>query len=106
MANDASGPLVGSRPPLRAGPCCTILHFGCILRGRCGDPPDEHAEPDDLDPDDELVQHARALRGLARALVGAEHADDVMQDAAMQVLRRRPACRCSVGWRASCATVP
>jgi len=40
--------------------------------------------------DDELVQHARALRGLARALVGGEHADDVLQDASMQVLRRQP----------------
>lgn len=50
---------------------------------------------------DELVQHARALRGLARALVGAEHADDVMQDAAVQVLRRPPAAGVPLfGWLA------
>lgn len=41
--------------------------------------------------DDELVQHARALRGLARALVGDEHAADVLQDASLQVVRRPPA---------------
>ncbi|MCB9878947.1 MAG: sigma-70 family RNA polymerase sigma factor [Planctomycetes bacterium] len=44
-----------------------------------------------LRPDEELVQHARALRGIARALVGAGNADDVAQEAAVQALQRPPA---------------
>ncbi|MEZ6038712.1 MAG: sigma-70 family RNA polymerase sigma factor [Planctomycetota bacterium] len=43
-----------------------------------------------LRPDEELVQHARALRGIARALVGAGNADDVAQEAALQALQRPP----------------
>lgn len=42
-------------------------------------------------PDDDLVRHARALRGLARSLVAAQDADDLVQDAALQALRRPPA---------------
>lgn len=52
-------------------------------------------------PDDELVRHARSLRGLARALVGVQDADDVVQDAAVEVLRRPPRDGVSVfGWLA------
>lgn len=39
--------------------------------------------------DDELEAHARSLRSLARALVGASDADDLVQDAAVQWLRTR-----------------
>lgn len=38
----------------------------------------------------ELRQHAAALRGLARDLVGAGDADDVVQETALQALRSRP----------------
>jgi RNA polymerase sigma-70 factor (ECF subfamily) len=38
----------------------------------------------------ELHQHAAALRRLARDLVGASNADDVLQDAAVEVLRAGP----------------
>lgn len=67
--------------------------FSCILWPRRGDPPATavHADSMTAPSDDELVRHARALRGLARALVGAEHADDVVQDAAVHALRRPPA---------------
>jgi len=41
-------------------------------------------------PDDDLAQHARSLRGLARALVGAEQADDVIQDATVEALKQPP----------------
>lgn len=41
-------------------------------------------------PDDDLTRHARSLRGLARALVGIEHADDLVQDATVEVLRQPP----------------
>ena len=41
-------------------------------------------------PDEELVQHARALRGIARALVDASDVDDVFQEAATQALQRPP----------------
>lgn len=37
--------------------------------------------------DAELSRHARALRGLARALVGANDADDLVQEAALQLLQ-------------------
>ncbi|MEO6597622.1 MAG: sigma-70 family RNA polymerase sigma factor, partial [Planctomycetota bacterium] len=39
---------------------------------------------------DELLQHSAALRRLARDLVGASSADDVLQDAAVEVLRSPP----------------
>ena len=39
----------------------------------------------------ELLQHATALRGLARDLVGARDADDVVQETALQALRTPPA---------------
>ncbi|HZN38554.1 MAG TPA: sigma factor-like helix-turn-helix DNA-binding protein [Planctomycetota bacterium] len=39
----------------------------------------------------ELRQHAAALRGLARDLVGASDADDVVQETALQALRMPPA---------------
>jgi RNA polymerase sigma-70 factor (ECF subfamily) len=52
-------------------------------------------------PDEDLARHARALRGLARALVGAEHADDVAQDAAVEALRQPPGKGFSLlGWLA------
>lgn len=38
----------------------------------------------------ELQQHAAALRGLARDLVGAGNADDVVQETALQALRTPP----------------
>lgn len=38
----------------------------------------------------ELRQHAAALRGLARDLVGAGDADDVVQETALQALRSKP----------------
>src|SRR5687768_6425557 len=38
----------------------------------------------------ELQQHAAALRGLARDLVGAGAADDVVQETALQALRTPP----------------
>ena len=41
-------------------------------------------------PDEELIQHARALRGIARALVDAGDVDDVIQETAAQVLQRPP----------------
>lgn len=37
-----------------------------------------------------LLQHASALRALARDLVGADAADDVLQDTALQALQRPP----------------
>lgn len=40
--------------------------------------------------DDDLTRHARTLKGLARALVGVEHADDVVQDATVEALRQPP----------------
>lgn len=50
-------------------------------------------------PDEELVQHARALRGIARALVDADDADDVFQEAATQALQRPPTQSTSMfGW--------
>tara|TARA_R110002072_G_scaffold141664_3_gene286933 strand:- start:35569 stop:38682 length:3114 start_codon:yes stop_codon:yes gene_type:complete len=49
--------------------------------------------------DDELVQHADALYGLARALVGARDADDVVQDTALTALQRPPRRSGSIlGW--------
>lgn len=38
----------------------------------------------------DLVRHAAALRGMARALVGPDDADDLVQDAAVRALRRPP----------------
>jgi len=38
----------------------------------------------------ELVDHARVLRGLARDLVGDRHADDLVQETALQALRAAP----------------
>jgi DNA-directed RNA polymerase specialized sigma24 family protein len=40
-------------------------------------------------PSDELCAQAHAPRGLARALVGGQHADDLVQDAAVAALGRR-----------------
>lgn len=45
----------------------------------------------------ELVQHAAALRRLARALVGADDADDLVQDATLHLLRARPARSAQLG---------
>jgi RNA polymerase sigma-70 factor (ECF subfamily) len=39
--------------------------------------------------DGELLAHGKALRTLARALVGEQHADDLVQDTVVQALRRR-----------------
>lgn len=50
-------------------------------------------------PDDELVQHARALRGIARALVDVGDVDDVVQEVAEQALQRPPTQVASMfGW--------
>ena len=40
--------------------------------------------------DDELIQHAAALRCLARELVGASDVDDIVQDTALAALQRPP----------------
>ena len=44
--------------------------------------------PNPLEP--ELRQHSAALRALARSLVGAQHADDLVQDTTLQVLHQPP----------------
>ncbi|HEX6812954.1 MAG TPA: sigma-70 family RNA polymerase sigma factor [Planctomycetota bacterium] len=41
--------------------------------------------------DAELLHHAAALRNMARALVGAQDAEDLVQETALQALRRPPA---------------
>ena len=40
-------------------------------------------------PDEELVRHAFSLRGLARALVGADEADDLVHDAVVEAVGLR-----------------
>jgi RNA polymerase sigma-70 factor (ECF subfamily) len=42
-------------------------------------------------PEDELLRHAHALRGLARSLVGGQDAEDLVQETAMQAWHRPPA---------------
>ncbi|HEX5050900.1 MAG TPA: sigma-70 family RNA polymerase sigma factor [Planctomycetota bacterium] len=46
---------------------------------------------------DQLQDHARALRALARDLVGEQHADDLLQDAAVQAIVAPPAMPGPVG---------
>lgn len=40
--------------------------------------------------DEDLIRHAQSLRGLARALVGPAHADDLVQDAVLAACTSRP----------------
>lgn len=51
----------------------------------------------------ELHEHAAALRALARVLVGEAHADDLVQDVALQTLRQPPPVR--TGMRAFLQTM-
>lgn len=44
-----------------------------------------------------LLSHSRALRSLARALVGEQHVDDLLQDTALQALTGPPARQGSLG---------
>jgi RNA polymerase sigma factor (sigma-70 family) len=53
--------------------------------------------------DDELIRHAQSLRGLARSLVGGEHAEDLLQDVALQALHT--AGKPPQSWRAWLAVV-
>jgi RNA polymerase sigma factor (sigma-70 family) len=48
----------------------------------------------------ELQLHARALRGLARVLVGDQHADDLVQDATVQALQQLEPPRSLPAWLA------